>query len=121
MAAFPTVKYEWSSLGVDIEPVVARQAMERGIPKQRRVNSDVRVELDIAAHFDTKVEALAFETWFFTDINAGQDFFDFTCPYTGAAVQARIVGGAIGKLSFLQRTLEASKRSFKLEYWRSTW
>lgn len=121
MAAFPTVKYEWRDLGEDPEPVVVRGEMERGIPKQRRVRSDVRVEIPLTIHFDTKAEAAAFETWFFTTIKAGQDWFDFTHPRLGTTVTARVVGGELGPLTFTKRTLESSKRGLKIEYWRSTW
>ena len=121
MAAFPDVKYDWRDLGEDPEPVVERTQMERGVPKQRRINSDVRVEVPITVHFDSKAEAADFETWFFTTINAGQDWFDLTHPRTGAVVQARVVGGKLGPLSYLNPTLEASKRTLKVEYWRSAW
>lgn len=121
MAAFPDVKFEWRDLAEDVESVVERTAMERGVPKQRRLHSDARVEMPITLHFDTKAEAAAFETWFFDDIDAGQDWFDFTHPRTGVVVTARIVEGKLGALSFLNPALEASKRSLKIEYWRSTW
>ena len=76
MAAFPDVKYEWRDLAEDTEPVVERTAMERGVPKQRRLHSDARVEMPITVHFDTKAEAEDFEDWFFDDIDAGQAWFD---------------------------------------------
>lgn len=121
MAAFPTVKYDWRELSETVDPVVAREPMERGLPKQRRVNSDARVELALTVHFDTLAEAEAFETWFFTTIKGGQDFFDFTPPRGGATVQARVVGGQLGPLQFSQKTLQASRRSLRVEYLRSTY
>ena len=121
MATFPTVKFEWRDLTEAPESVVARAPMERGVAKQRRVNSDARVEMPMTLHFDTAAEATAFETWFYVDIKAGQDFFNFTHPRTGAALLARIVGGELGPLSFLQPTLAACKRTIKLEWWRQAW
>ncbi len=121
MATFPTVKYSWRELSEAPEPVVQRSDMERGIPKQRRIASDARVEVELQVFFDTKAEAAAFETFFWTDINAGQDFFTWTHPRTGAVLQARVVNGQLGPLKFSQRTLEASQRGLKLEYWRSAW
>ncbi len=121
MAAFPTVKYDWRELGESVDPVVAREAMERGMPKQRRINSDARVEVALTIYFDTLAEAAAFETWFFSTINAGQDYFDFTPPRGGATVQARVVGGQLGPLQYQQRTLEASKRSLRIEYLRAAY
>lgn len=121
MAAFPNVKYDWQDLSLAPESVVERSEMERGIPKQRRVASDARVEVQLTVHHDTKAQAAAFEAWFFDDIDAGQAWFDWTHPLTGTMVQARVVNGQLGPLKFVQRTLEASSRSLKIEYWRPTW
>lgn len=122
MAAWPSnLKYDWRDMSEAPDTVVERAPMERGIPKQRRTNSDARVELSLTLHFDSSAEVDSFETWFYSTIHAGQDFFDFTHPRTGAALQARIVGGQLGPLSFLQRTLGYAKRSVKLEYWRTAY
>ena len=121
MATFPVVKFDWRDLTEAPDTIVERSEMERGIPKQRRIASDARVEVMLTLHFDTKAEAAAFETWFYTTINAGQAWFDWTHPRTGQVVQARIVGGELGPLKFMQQTLQASSRSIKLEYWRSAW
>lgn len=119
VAAFPSVKYSWAELDEEHDPVVERTPMERGMPKQRRVNSDARVEITLAIHHDSKAEAAAFETWFYDDINAGQDFFDFVHPRTGATVLGRLVGGKLGTLRFGNPTREASTRTLKVEYWRA--
>ena len=122
MAAFPsTAKYSWRDLGEDPQSAVERAEMDRGVPKQRRVTSDVRVEVALTVYFDTKTEASDFETWFYTTVNAGQDFFDFVHPRLGTTVQARIVGGKLGKLEFSHAPLQKSQRSLTLEYWRSAW
>ncbi len=122
MPAFPTgTAYDWQNLSPTPDSVVERSRMERGKPKQRRTNSDARIELPITVHHDTKAEALAFENWFFTDLNAGQDSFDIVNPWTGATVVARIVGGVLGPLMPSNRTLESSKRTIVIEYWRSAW
>lgn len=122
MATFPpSARYDWRDLSEKPESVVDRTEMERGIPKQRRTASDARVEVAITVHHDTKADAAAFEDWFFDDINAGQAWFDFLHPRLGITVQARIVKGELGELKFVNPTLQVSSRSFKLEYWRSTW
>jgi hypothetical protein len=118
MAAFPTVKHDWAELGDDQQSVVERAEMERGLAKQRRINSDALVTVMMTVHFDTLAEALAFLAWYNTDINAGQDFFDFTDPLTSAAVQGRIPKGGLGKLQYQQNTLQASKRTVKIEFLR---
>ena len=122
MATFPIyAKYDWRDLLETPDSVVERTDMERGRPKQRRIASDVRIEVQLTVQFDTKAQAAAFEAWFFDTIHAGQDYFDWQHPRTGAVLQARVVGGTLGPLKFEQRTLEASNRSLKLEYWRSAW
>ena len=71
--------------------------------------------------FDDAQLIAAFEAWFYTDINAGQDFFTWTHPRTGASLQARMASGELGALSYLGPTLGWAKRSIKIEYWRSAW
>lgn len=122
MATFPTVKLDWREFKDEADSVVERAPMERGRPKQRRVNSDARVEMQMTLHFDTKAELEAFEDWFYDDINAGQDSFDMTHPRTGAYLPvARIVGGKLGAPTYLRQDFEDSKLTIKVEYWRSTW
>lgn len=121
MATFPTAKFDWQDLSLAPGSVVERSEMERGVPKQRRIASDARVEVAITVMHDTKAEALAFEDWFYDEINAGQDWFDWPHPMTGTVHQARVVNGELGPLNFEQKTLEASNRTLKIEYWRSTW
>jgi len=121
MAAFPTVKYDWRDLSETQMPVVERAEMERGVPKQRRINSDARVEMGMTVHFDTAAEDASFMTWFNTTVHAGQDFFDFVHPVSGATVSARIVGGEMGGRRFKEPTRQVCSRSFKLEYWVGTY
>lgn len=122
MAAFPPfVRFDWRDMSETTDPVVERTEMERGIPKQRRIASDARVEIAVTAYFETRAQAVAFEDWFFDTINAGQDFFDWRHPRLGTVVQARIVKGDLGQLTYLDPQMQASKRGLKLEYWRSAW
>lgn len=122
MAAFPTgLRLEWRDMTEAPEPVVERTEMDRGVAKQRRIASDVRLEMPLTIHFDTAAEIDAFETWFYSTVNAGQDWFDMPHPRTGATLQARIVGGKLGPLSYLNRTLGRAKRTINIEWWRSAW
>lgn len=117
--AFPSyVKIGWNDSGENHRPVVERSEMERGIPKQRRINADVLVTVPLTLYFDTAADAANFETWFYT--GGGMDWFDFTLPRTGAVVQARIVGGDIGTLKPSNRTWSMSERQTKLEYVRQS-
>lgn len=121
MAAFPTVKYSWRDLEEAPQTVVERVEMERGMPKQRRTNSDILVRMPLTVYFDTKAEAAAFWAWFKDDINAGADYFTIAHPRTGATVTARVVGGQLGPLTFEQRTLEASYRTLQIEWLEPAW
>lgn len=122
MATWPTgMRYDWRDFSETPEPVVERSEMERGRPKQRRIASDARVEVQLTLHFDSKAEIAAFEDWFYTTIKAGQDVFDWPHPRTGVTVQAQVVGGELGPLTYLRGPLDKAKRSLKIEYWRSTW
>lgn len=120
MAAFPTayrIQIETSEAPAS---VVIRSEMERGVPKQRRFAADAMVTIPITLFFRTNQQAADFETWFYTDINGGADFFDWTDPRTGVVVEARIVGGQLGELMPLRARYAISRRSMTLEYLRST-
>lgn len=114
-------RYDWRDFSETNESVVERSEMERGIPKQRRIASDARVEVAVTLHFDSTTEISDFETWFYSTVDAGQAFFNWTHPRTGATLQARIVDGDAGALKYLRRALDKATRSFKLEYWRTAW
>jgi hypothetical protein len=120
MATFPTyVKLGWQDTSEAAQPIVERTEMERGVPKQRRTQSDVLVQMPVTLYFLTAADATSFETWFYTDINAGADWFSFTSLRTGGTLQVRIVGGDMGKLVPAQRTWARSQRTLTLEYLKS--
>ena len=122
MPAFPTwVQVVPGDITAQPAPVVLRSEMERGLPKQRRVAADSLVTMSVTAIFKNAQLADAFETWFYGDAQAGAAFFDWVHPFTGATVQARVVGGDIGQLRPLG-TREGARyvRAFQLEYLRST-
>lgn len=98
--------------------MILRSEVERGLAKHRRMAADSLVEVPVTAYFQTAADAESFLGWFFGDINAGADWFSFTLPRTGAAVQARVKGGDIGELKPAMKTWAWSERSFVLEYVR---
>lgn len=117
MATFPSyVKLGWRDSGEAAAPVVARSEMERGVAKQRRTQADTVVTVPLTAFFVSDADATSFETWVYTTINGGMDWFDFTSLRTGGTVSARIVSGDIGTLSPSVRTWARSQRSFKIEF-----
>jgi hypothetical protein len=122
VAAFPTtIRYDWRDLSETVASVVTRTEMERGVPKQRRTNSDALVRLGLTLNFRGKADYAAFETWFYTQINAGADFFDFVHPRTGATIAARFVGGNMGQVRHATQDLQYVLVQTELEYLRAAY
>ena len=120
MATFPSyVKLGWSDTAEQAAPIVQRTEMDRGVPKQRRTQSDVLVTMPVTAYFATAQDAANFETWVYQQVDGGAGWFNFTSLRTGGTVQARIVGGDIGALTPSMQTWARSQRSFKLETLRA--
>lgn len=119
MAAFPPGLCVLFDTSETPETVVLRSEMERGIPKQRRFAADARITMPISVVFYSAQEAKDFDDWFYGDIGAGTDFFDFVDPRSGQTVQARIVGGELGPLVPLRTNFAASRRSMVIEFYRS--
>lgn len=121
MAAFPNSSVCLTGFPQGEEPgtVVERTEMERGVAKQRRIASDANVQADVIVYFTAKANIATWETWFYTTIHAGQDWFDWTDSRTGATLQARIVGGNPGKLVPSTKTWAYAQRTLRLEWMRS--
>ena len=120
MATFPSyAKLAWKDAGEQMRPVVVRSEMDRGVAKQRRSQADTVVTQQVTAFFASAADAASFETWVYTTINGGMDWFDFVSLRSGATLQCRIVGGDIGTLAPSTRTWARSERSFKLEFVRA--
>ncbi len=120
MAAFPTyVKLGWKETGEKPSPIVARTEMDRGLAKQRRIAADTVVQVPVMAYFDTTTDAANFETWVYSTIGGGADWFTMTNPRTGATINARIVGGDIGMLKPGNKAWGYAYRQFTIEYVRA--
>ena len=96
--------------------IAERSDMDRGVPKQRRTQSDVLVVLSLALLFRTDADANAFEAWYYSNSGAaaGAASFDWTHPRTGASYQARVVANSLGALTPLGRGI--SRRDIQIEY-----
>ncbi len=122
MATFPSyVGIRWSDTAEQPASVVLRSEMERGVPKQRRMASDTMVTVPVTLYFRTQANATDFETWVYSQIGGGTDFFTWTNPRTGTNVQARIVGGNLGALKPGSNAWTFAERSLQLEYLRSAY
>lgn len=120
MATWPSYALlGWNDTAEEMQPIVERSQMERGVAKQRRTQADVVVTCPVTVYFNSAANAALFETWVYTTLNGGADWFDFTSLRTGGTVQMRIVGGDIGALKPSTRTWARSQRSCRIEYLRS--
>jgi hypothetical protein len=92
-------------------PIADRGEMDRGVPKQRRVQSDVLVQVPIRVLFIAAGDADSFEDWYYGDAAAGAAYFDWTLPRSGVVVQARVVANSLGPvvpvgiLRYISRTV----------------
>lgn len=110
-ATFPTdVPCVMGSYSEDRDSAVLRSEMERGVPKQRRLSSDVMVQVKVTLQFRDQAHAQTFETWFDSQIAAGTDWFTWKHPRTGLDVLARIVGGTLGQLSPVHGTWRTGRQ-----------
>lgn len=118
MATFPDyVGFEFGSYAESFDPSIERTEMERGPPKQAVRNSRVMARIDAALLFKSKQAAADFESWYFGTIRRS-GWFDMQHPRTGQAIQARFVGGDIGRLEPLDPLFETSRRVVAIEYLR---
>ncbi len=118
MAVFPSwVMFNPREVVDEPAPVVLRSEMERGVAKQRRFAADAVSTLQLPAIFSSLQRAQDFEAWYDRE---GYAWFDFTHPFTGVVVEARIVGGlgALRPLGGLPRSRFA--RPLQIEYVKSS-
>jgi len=119
MAQWPaSAKVMLSGYGENFDPSVARTEMERGVPKERLLNSQVLQKLPVSVFFRTPADIQTFEDWYFTDLQR-IGWFSMTHPRTGQAITARFEGGNIGTLSVQAPRFYMAKRDLVLEYLRA--
>lgn len=116
MAIFPGQLCPLSgSYSEEFDPSVERDEMERGVPKQRLVNSQVLVTMKCAVLFRSKAELLAFDSWYFEVIRR-IGWFSVTHPRTEQVITARFQGGRLGALTPATNTQRRWRRELTLEY-----
>jgi hypothetical protein len=108
---------EVAGYGEKFDPSVQRTEMERGVPKQRLLNTHVMQELSCSLLFKSPADTAAFEAWYFGDIGR-IGYFTFTHPRTGATHNGRFKGGDIGTLTPVNNRRHKWRRSATLEYLR---
>jgi len=112
--SYATVRF--SGLGEGFDPSVNRVEMERGVPKESIINSDVLFQIQATVLFKTPHDSDAFLDWYFNDIKR-IGWFTIRHPRKGF-LTAKIVGGNIGTLSPQAPGFFISQRSMTLEYMR---
>ena len=118
MATLPSyVQILFAGYGEDFVPSVERTEMERGVPKQRLLNSGVLMQVHATLLFSSPADMAAFETWYFDTIER-IGWFDMPHPRTGATISARFQGGKIGRLVPRNPQFNRATRDLVLEYLR---
>lgn len=118
MASLPSnVHVLFAGYGEEFDPSVARTEMERGVPKQRLLNSGVLMQVNATLLFSSAADITAFETWYFDTIDR-IGWFDMAHPRTGATILARFRGGDIGTLTPRNPQFNRATRGVVLEYLR---
>ena len=118
MHALPDyVAIRFPDYGETPDPSVERTEMERGVPKQRILNTHVLVGIQAAFLFRSAADAESFEAWYYDTLKR-IDWFTMTHPRTRQPVTARFVGGDIGTLTPLSPEFAKSFRVVSLEYLR---
>ncbi|WP_349984447.1 hypothetical protein ABRP17_016645 [Stenotrophomonas sp. WHRI 8082] len=112
--SYATVRF--SGLAEGFDPSVDRVEMERGVPKESIINSDVIFQIQATVLFKTPEDSDSFEAWYFNDIKR-IGWFSIRHPRKGP-LTARIVGGNIGMLSPQAPRFFFSQRTMTLEYLR---
>lgn len=99
------------------QPSVIRTEMERGMPKQRLLNTQVLYNLNLSLITETQQQTEDFMDWYFLTIKR-IDFFTMTHPRTGQLINVRFVGGDFGTLQTISGANRIWQRDVVVEYLR---
>lgn len=117
MASLPDyVIYQLAGYSESFDPSVERTEMERGVPKERRINSRVLMKVNATFIFKSLADANAFEDWYFDTIKR-IGWFTVTNPRVGMK-SMRFEGGNIGDLIPLAPDFSTCVRQVVMEYLR---
>ncbi len=118
MAVFPNnAIIRLSGFSEEFDSSVERVEMERGVPKQRVINSQVMATITATVLFKAPEDISAFEEWYFGELGR-VGWFTFAHPRTGEPLTVRFVGGQIGTLTAQAPRGFYSQRQVTLEYLR---
>lgn len=118
MADFPAhLKLDLSGYGEGEDPSVLRTEMERGVPKERLINSDVMAKLKGTVLFLTKQDIEDFDTWYFDTIKR-IGWFNIRHPRTRQILSVRLIAGKRGELTAIKAGFGIASRALEMEYLR---
>ncbi|HDS1579577.1 hypothetical protein WG628_18720 [Stenotrophomonas maltophilia] len=119
MSSWPTyAEVRFADYAEEFDPAVERTEMERGVPKQRLLNTDVLQTIIASVQFRSAQAVADFEAWYFNEIRR-IGWFSMEHPRTGELIRARFQGGSIGRLQPLNTQFRFAKRDLVIEYVRS--
>lgn len=99
METLPTVaRVTFEGQKRSFDPSVERTEMERGVPRQRVLNSQVLVKQAMVFYFASIEDVTTFDDWYFDAIKR-IGWFEMVNPYSGKIIKARFENGALGDLA----------------------
>lgn len=118
MATLPDyVRVISEGYGESFDPAIRRTEMERGVPKQSLVNSNVLMKLQLTLLFMSADDIAEFDAWYFDTINR-IGWFDMRHPRTRQIITARFENGSIGTLTTQGPAFSVATRALTVEYLR---
>jgi len=106
---------QFADYSESFDPSVLRTEMERGVPKQRLLNSQVLVKINASLAFLSAADVESFYIWYKTEIKRILPF-QMAHPRTGQIITARFEGGNIGTLVPLATQFRVATRNVVIEY-----
>lgn len=108
---------QMEGLGESIEPSVEITEMERGLAKQRLLNSQVLCKFNATLYFATSRAADAFIDWYLGEIRC-IGWFQVRNPRNGQLLTVRFEKGKVGDLNPVDDSNYDSRRAVVMEYLR---
>lgn len=118
MADFPSnLRFDLNSYRESEDPSVLRTEMERGVPKQRTINTDVLCTMKGVVNFLSEQDIADFDTFYFDTIKR-VGWFNIRHPRTRQIISARFPGGKRGELVPVVGGFGVAYRELEMEYLR---
>ena len=118
MADFPSyARFDLGGFTEGEDPSVLRTETERGVPKERLINTNVMATLKGNVVFLAKEDIAAFDDWYFDTIKR-IGWFNMRHPRTREMLNVRLVGGKRGELQPIKAGFGIAQRAIEVEYLR---